>query len=154
MCASVRLALLLAAGLVGVPGTALAVLPPYVYLEARASAAVHLQVQVTRVRKVSRENACRMEGRALAVWKGPVKTGDAVRFVLPCRFASTPVMPGPTLWFDPSGLKPGQVLEGFFVSAEGGLRPAQDQVFRVRAASAQPRCGTGDYACRDESAAP
>jgi hypothetical protein len=150
----VRLALLLAAGLVALPGAALAVLPPYVYLEARASATVHLQVQVTRVRKVSRENACRIEGRALAVWKGPLKTGDALRFVLPCRFASTPVMPGPTLWFDPSDLKPGQVLEGFFESSEGGLRPAQDQVFRVRAASAQPLCGTGDYACRDESGAP
>jgi hypothetical protein len=154
MSGRLRLARLFAAGLLALPGAALAALPPYVYLEARASAAVHLQVQVTRVRKVSRENACRMEGRALAVWKGPVKTGDAVRFVLPCRFASTPVMPGPTLWFDSSGLKPGQVLEGFFVSAEGGLSPAQDQVFRVRAASAQPLCGTGDYACRDESAAP
>ena len=154
MSGRVRLALLLAAGLVALPGAALAVLPPYVYLEARASAAVHLQVQVTRVRKVSRENACRIEGRALAVWKGLVKTGDAVGFSLPCRFASTPVMPGPTLWFDPSGLKPGQVLEGFFESGEGGLRPARDQVFRVRAASTQPLCGTGDYACKDESAAP
>jgi hypothetical protein len=149
-----RLARLFAAGLLALPGAALSALPPYVYLEARASAGVHLQVQVTRVRKVSRENTCRIEGRALAVWRGSVKTGDAVRFSLPCRFASTPVMPGPTLWFDPSGLKPGLILEGFFDSVDGGLSPARDQVFQVRAASTQPRCGTGDYACKDESAAP
>jgi hypothetical protein len=147
-----RLALRLAAGLLALPGAAVAVLPPYVYLEARASAGVHLQVQITRVRKVSRESACRIEGRALAVWKGPVKTGDVVGFSLPCRFASTPVMPGPTLWFDPSGLKPGQVLEGFFEFAEGGLRPARDQVFGVSAATSQPLCGTADYACRDPGA--
>jgi len=144
---------LLAAGLV-FASPASAVLPPQAYLQARASASVHLQVQVSRVRTSPKDNTCRMEGRTLSVWRGPVKTGDAVRFTLPCRFASTPVMPGPTLWFDPSGLKPGQVLEGFFDSVEGGLSPARDQVFRVRAASAQPLCGTGDYACKDESAAP
>jgi hypothetical protein len=143
----------LVVGLVGA-WPASAVLPPQAYLQARASAGVHLQVQVSRVRTSPKDSTCRMEGRALAVWRGPVKTGAKVRFTLPCRFASTPVMPGPTLWFDPSGLKPGQVLEGFFESGEGGLRPARDQVFRVRAASAEPRCGTGDYACKDESAAP
>ena len=83
MSGSVRLALLVAAGLLALPGVALAVLPPQVYLEARASAGVHLQVQVSRVRTSPKDSACRMEGRALAVWRGPVKTGDAVRFTLP-----------------------------------------------------------------------
>lgn len=148
------LGIAVAAGLLALPGAALAVLPPYVYLEARASADTHLQVQVTRVRKASRDNACRIEGRALSVWKGSVKTGDKVLFSLPCRFGSTPVMPGPTLWFDPSVLKPGMVLEGFFESGDGNLRPARDQVFGVKAASAQPLCGTEDYGCRDPGAAP
>lgn len=149
-----RLALGIVAGLLALPGAALAVLPPYVYLEARASADVHLQVRVGRVVKSPRDNACRIEGRALSVWRGQVKAGDKVRFSLPCRFASTPVMPGPTLWFDPAGLKPGQVLEGFFEAGAGGLRPARDQVFRVQAASAEPRCGAVDYACREESPPP
>lgn len=143
----------LAAGL-AMAWPASAVLPPYVYLEARASADVHLQVQVSRVHKVTRENVCRVEGRALAVWRGSVKTGDKVSFNLPCRFASTPVMPGPTLWFDPSRLKSGLVLEGFFELAEGRLRPARDQVFGVSAATSQPLCETTDYACRDPGAAP
>jgi len=148
------LALAVAGGLLSAPGAALAVLPPYVYLEARASADVHLQVQVSRVHKVTRENVCRVEGKALAVWRGSVKTGDKVNFDLPCRFASTPVMPGPTLWFDPAGLKPGLVLEGFFDSSEGSLRPARDQVFGVSAATSQPLCEATDYACREPGAAP
>ena len=148
------LALAVAGGFLAAPGAALAVLPPYVYLDARASADVHLQVQVSRVHKVTRENVCRVEGRALAVWRGSVKTGDKVSFNLPCRFASTPVMPGPTLWFDPSRLKSGLVLEGFFELAEGRLRPARDQVFGVSAATSQPLCETTDYACRDPGADP
>jgi hypothetical protein len=53
----------LAAGL-AMAGPASAVLPPYVYLDARASADVHLQVQVSRVHKVTRENAASRAGRS------------------------------------------------------------------------------------------
>lgn len=62
-------------------------------------------------------------------------------------------MPGPTLWFDPGALKTGQVLEGFFNARDRGLSPARDQVFIFRTASARPRCGMEDYACREESPA-
>ena len=101
-----------------------------------------------------RDNACQIEGQALAVWRGSVKPGERVRFSLPCRFASTPVMPGPALWFDPGALKPGRVLEGFFNARHGSLSPARDQVFIFRTASPGPRCGMEDYACREESPAP
>lgn len=149
-----RLASLVVAGLLVFPGAAYAVLPPFAYLEARASAEVHLQVQVTRVRLAPRDSACRIEGRALSVWRGSVRAGKTIRFSLPCRFASTPVMPGPVLWFDPVALKPGQVLEGFFDTWEGSLRPARDQVFIFGTASDAPRCGTTDYPCREGSPAP
>lgn len=137
-----------------VPGAALAVLPPTAYLEARREAGLHMQVKVTRVRPAPAENACRIEGKALSVWKGGVRPGEKVKFSLSCRFASTPVMPGPTLWSDPSRLKPGLVLEGFFDTGDGGLRPARDQVFAFRTPSAQPRCSDQDYACREETRAP
>lgn len=149
-----RLASLVVAGLLVPPGAAHAVLPPFAYLEARASAEVHLQVRVTRVRLAPRDNACRIEGRALSVWRGSLKAGETIRFRLPCRFPSTPVMPGPVLWFDPGALRAGQVLEGFFDTGEAGLRPARDQVFIFGTASDTPRCGTTDYPCREESPAP
>lgn len=135
------------------PCAAAAVLPPTAYLEARREAGVHLQVRVTRVTPAPADNACRIEGKVLSVWRGDVRPGRKVKFSLPCRFASTPVMPGPTLWSDPANLRPGLVLEGFFDAGEGGLRPARDQVFTFRAASAEPRCNDQDYACRDETPA-
>ena len=129
-------------------GPARAVLPPQAYLEARREAALHVQMRVARVTPRPADEACRVEGRIVMVFRGQAHPGARIVIDAPCRFPGSVPMPGPVLWFQPGDLRKGQVLEGFLEGSADRPAIARSQLFVVSGESAEPRCGLEDYACR------
>lgn len=141
-------AALLGAGILSAAGPAAAVLPPQAYLDARGEAALHLQLKVRKVTPRPAEEACRVEGKVLKVFRGEARAGGRIVLDAPCRFPGAAPMPGPVLWFQPGDIRKGQVLEGFFNGPAEAPVIARSQLFVVSGESAEPHCGLKDYACR------
>lgn len=136
------------AGVLSAAGPAAAVLPPQAYLDARREAPLHLQMSVQKVKPRPADQACRVEGRVLRVFRGEARPGERIMVDAPCRFPDAAPMPGPVLWFQPGDIRKGQVLEGFFEGPAGRPAIARSQLFVVSGESAEPHCGLQDYACR------
>ena len=132
----------------GAAGLANAVLPPQAYLDARRGAALHLQLKVQRVTLRPADEACRVEGRIVKVFRGDAHSGTRIAIDAPCRFPGVAPMPGPVLWFQPGDLRKGQVLEGFLNGSADRPSIARSQLFVVSGESSGPRCGLDEYACR------
>jgi hypothetical protein len=120
--ASIALALLLAVALVALVAAAEAVLPPWIYKEARDKAMFHVQVRVLRVTPPRpTPGTCEVAGTVVRIFRdraGGVHVGDRIDFGVSCVRAGDPTAPGATLWTDVTRLRRARFLE-VFLNREG-----------------------------------
>lgn len=123
-------------------------LPPYVFEEARANAAEHVQLEVVRIGQVSAQGGgrrgvqgvCPVEGRVARVFRGRLKVGDTVTLSVSCASRDAEIPAGGTLWTDLDQLKSARAMEAFLDRAGVGYEVVRDQIYIVPALRSTPYC--------------
>lgn len=123
-------------------------LPPYVFEEARANAAEHVQLEVIRIGQVrSRgeghrgvQGECPVEGRVARVFRGRLKVGDTVTLAVACASRDADIPAGGTIWTDLDRLRTARAMEAFLDRAGDGYEVVRDQIYVVPALRAAPYC--------------
>ncbi|MBC6981315.1 hypothetical protein [Caulobacter sp. 17J80-11] len=125
--------------------SAQASLAPEYYLKARATAPLHLQVQLTSVE--IGKGTCTLTGRTVQSFREP--TAEQVSFTVDCLTPDVTPMPGPDVWFRPERFVKGAVIEGFFqpLAGDGRIAAAMGQMSVVPAARERPWCAVDDFTC-------
>jgi len=120
----------LALALVAVTAGAASAAPtPQAYIEARQSAAHHVQIVVIGVeRPDGGMGECSVTGTVVRVFKGPLNRGDAVRFAVACHDWGQ-AWPSERLWTDTAALAGAGHVEAFL----NGPAPAETAALRPRA---------------------
>jgi hypothetical protein len=127
-------------------------LPPYVFEEARATAAAHVQLEVVRVGPVRRhdggargiQGVCPVEGRVARVFRGRLKVGDVVSLGVSCATRDADIPAGGTIWTDLDTLQSARALEAYLAPAAGGYEVVRDQIYVVPALRGAPYCTVRD----------
>lgn len=134
----------LAAGLLAASGAQAALAPEY-YLRARATAPLHLQVQLDKVE--IGEGTCTLTGRTVQSFREAAS--EQVIFTVDCLTPDVTPMPGPDVWFRPERFAPGAVIEGFFqpLAGEGRIGAAMGQMSVVPGERERPWCAVDDFSC-------
>ena len=94
-------------------------MPPYVYAEARESAAYHVQVKVLRV-----DRSCSVTGEVVRVFRAQgtmVRLGQRVHFKVACLRPGAPEPPpGPVLWMEEDELRKAAFMEVYLNPTDAG----------------------------------
>ncbi len=143
----IRAFFLLAAGLVPAAiCTASAALAPDYYIEARRSAAHHVQVEITGVEAPSGQlGSCPVTGKIVNVFRGPMLPGDPIAFDVSCH-VSGEIPDSAVLWTEYETLNSASHLE-VFLSADTPPRVVLDQVAIIAMPRATPYCDDQSLSC-------
>lgn len=105
-----------------------ALMPPETYRKARAEAAYHVQIAVTKVDAPRHgPGDCYVEGQVLEIFKdasGKLAKDAVVGFPVACRRAGDRVPIGGTLWLDTDALEKADYIEVYLNAAGEGYVPA------------------------------
>lgn len=143
---------LLALAVLGLPGRGSAVLPPDVYIEARASADHHVQVAVQQVRPPeTTPGLCRLKARVVTVFRSRdrhLEVGTPVAFALDCLTDGDTPPTGGTLWALVQSIQDARFIEVYLDGEAGALQVARWQYGIIDGPSAAPQCPEGTLNCR------
>jgi len=110
------------------PSAAFAVMPPWVYEQARETAMQHLQVRVLRVGgPPETPGECRVTGEVVGIFRdrsAVLTLGAALDFTVSCSKRGDKVPLGGTLWTDYDELAAAEYLEVFLNNDERGYHVA------------------------------
>jgi hypothetical protein len=111
------------------PSWALALMPPWVYQQARDTAMYHVQVKVLRVEGPQQTpGECSLTGEVVRIFRdttGKLTQGSTLVFTVSCRKASDAHVPiGGTLWTDYASLMKAVYIEVFLNSDDNGYKVA------------------------------
>jgi hypothetical protein len=99
-----------------------AVMPPWVYKDARDKAMFHVQVRVLQVTPPRpTPGTCEVVAEVVRIFRnraGGLNVGDRIGFGISCLRAGDPIVPGGTLWTDARRLGQARFLE-VFLNREG-----------------------------------
>ena len=99
-----------------------AVMPPWVYQQAREQATYHVQVKVTRGDSPAKTpGECETTGEVVRIFRdrsGELRLGTTVGFSVSCMRPGDPMVVGGTLWTDHDRLKQAKYLEVFLNRVE------------------------------------
>lgn len=123
-------------------------LPPYVFEEARAQAAEHVQVSVTTVGAVRPEGGgtrgvagqCAIGGVVAQSFKGRLRIGEPVSFDVACASRDADIPAGGTVWTDLDALRAARTVEVYLNRSGHALTIARDQIYIVPALRRTPYC--------------
>jgi hypothetical protein len=123
-------------------------LPPYVFEEARAQAAEHVQLEVLRIGQVDArgsggrgvQGVCPVEGRVARVFRGRLRIGDVVTLGVACASRDAELPVGGTQWTDFAALRAARALEAYLAPAGVGYEVVRDQIYIVPALRSAPYC--------------
>lgn len=123
-------------------------LPPYVFEQARAQAAEHVQINVTQVGAVRPlggstrgiAGQCPVSGIVVQSFRGRLRIGETVSFEVACASRDADLPVGGTVWTDLDALRAARVVEAYFNRVNGAVEVARDQVYIVPAARRTPWC--------------
>jgi hypothetical protein len=105
-----------------------AVMPPYVYQQAREQATYHVQVQVTRVVPPAKTpGECETTGEVVRIFRdtsGELRTGASMSFSVSCKRRGDATVVGGTLWTDHDALMRAKYLEVFLNRVDGRYQVA------------------------------
>lgn len=127
-------------------------LPPYVFEQARANAAEHVQIEVVRVGQVRLwgeaghgvQGVCPVEGRVARVFRGRLKVGETVTVDVSCAARDAEIPAGGTVWTDLERLQAARAMEAFLDHAGAGYEVVRDQIYIVPALRSTPYCTVRD----------
>jgi hypothetical protein len=124
------------------PTVAWAVMPPWVYQEARDKAMFHVQVKVLNVTGPARTpGECLVTGEVVRIFRNTPDTlrqGAALDFTVSCSKPGDPMIVGGTLWKDYDSLLKAKYLEVFLNSTEHGYEVALWQSRIITGPTEQP----------------
>lgn len=124
------------------PARISAVMPPWVYEEARDKAMFHVQVKILKVTAPAQTpGECAVEGEVVQIFRdtpGTLKQGTVLTFTVSCSKPGDPVIVGGTLWTNLDSLMQAKYLEAFLNGSEHGYGVALWQSFIIAAPTAQP----------------
>ncbi|HKA55716.1 MAG TPA: hypothetical protein VKJ47_18845 [Candidatus Binatia bacterium] len=124
------------------PSAAAAVMPPWVYQEARDKAMFHVQVKVLKVAGPAQTpGPCAVTGEVVRIFRdqpGTLKPGAVLDFAVDCSKPGDPVVMGGTLWTNYESLLKARYLEVFLNSTERGYEVASWQSRIIEAPTEQP----------------
>lgn len=110
------------------PYLVLAVMPPWVYENARKTALHHVQAKVFSVRSPSKTpGECQVIAAVVRIFRdktGRLARGTKLEFTVSCARVGDPKLVGGTLWTDYDSLTKAKYLEVFLNSDETGYRVA------------------------------
>ena len=138
------------------PATALALMPPQAYTEARQTANHHVQIEViaSEVPQIT-PGRCSVFGRVITVFRSQdavLHTGSLISFAVDClRAQDEPTMPGPILWGDADELGRAKFIEAYLDGNEPpSMKVARWQYAIIPAPSVEPVCPpeASGFSCR------
>jgi hypothetical protein len=119
-----------------------ALMPPWVYQQARDTAMFHIQVKVVHVTGPTRTpGECSVTGEVVQIFRstpGTLQQGATLNFTVSCSKHGEPVIIGGTMWTDYDSLMQAKYLEVFLNSAEHGYEVALWQSSIIEAPTEQP----------------
>jgi hypothetical protein len=99
-----------------------AVMPPWVYQQAREQATYHVQVKVTRVDSPAKTpGECQTTGEVVRIFRdrsGELRLRTTLGFSVSCMRPGDPMVVGGTLWTDHDRLKQAKYLDAFLNRVE------------------------------------
>jgi hypothetical protein len=129
----------------GIPAAVEAVMPPWVYEQARDQATYHLQIKVTRVTSSARTpGECETSGEVVRIFRdrsGGLRLGTPLAFAVSCSRRGDTPMPGGTLWTDHDALMRAKYLEAFLNRTDGRYQVALWQSRIIEAPTERPVIG-------------
>lgn len=124
-------------------GAAQAMMPPWVYEEARAEAPYHLQVAIEGVKVPAKTPGnCEVGGKVVRIFRdsaGKLSEDEHITFPIACIRSDAEVFPGPTIWTDVKDLVDASFIEVYLVDGEDGLDTAKWQSLIIKAPSPEPQ---------------
>ncbi len=109
-------------------GAALALMPPEVYRKARAEAAYHVQIAITKVDAPRQgPGGCLVEGQVVKIFKDAddaLKMDQIVGFPVACHRRGESVPIGGTIWLDTDQLEKAEYIEVYLNRDADGFTPA------------------------------
>jgi hypothetical protein len=120
-----------------------ALMPPWVYRDARANAPYHVQIAVSRVMEPAQTpGACAVAGDVVEAFRdatGKLPKGTPVSFPVSCMRPGDKVPIGGTMWTTVENLKQARFVEVYLVAAGQGYTSALDQMRIIAAPSESPQ---------------
>jgi hypothetical protein len=124
-----------------------AVMPPYVYQQAREQATYHVQLAVTRVTPPAKTpGECSVAGEVVRIFRdksGELRPGTPLAFTVSCKRRGDATVVGGTLWTDRDALLRAKYLEAFLNRVEGRYEVALWQSRIIEAPTDTPVVPTG-----------
>jgi hypothetical protein len=119
-----------------------ALMPPWVYQQARDGAMFHVQVKIVKVTGPARTpGECAVTGEVVRIFRntpGTLRPGATLDFTVSCSKHGDPVIIGGTSWTDYDSLMQAKYLEVFLNSTERGYEVALWQSRIIEAPTEQP----------------
>jgi hypothetical protein len=125
-----------------------AMMPPWVYQEARDTAMFHVQVNIAGVKEPERTPGdCTVTGEVVRIFRdkpGTLRQGERLDFTVSCTKPGDPVVIGGAIWTDYERLWKAKYLEVFLNRADQGYEVALWQSRIIGAPTAQPTFPASD----------
>jgi hypothetical protein len=122
-----------------------AVMPPYVYKQARDEATYHVQVRVTRVvPPAATPGDCETAGEVVRIFRdktGELRPGTPLTFAVSCKRPGDATVVGGTLWTDHDTLVRAKYVEAFLNRVAGRYQVALWQSRIIDAPTDKPAIG-------------
>jgi hypothetical protein len=119
-----------------------ALMPPWVYQQARDAAMFHAQVKIVKVTGPAQTpGECSVTGEVVRIFRntpGTLRQGATLDFTVSCSKHGDPVIIGGTIWTDYDSLMQAKYLEVFLNSTERGYEVALWQSRIIEAPTEQP----------------
>ena len=146
------LAVLVSLGFGGIADRSAAVMPPDVYIDARAAADHHVQVALHEVRRPAvTPGLCGIEASVITVFRShdqQLAQGTPVAFTVDCLGEADEPIPGGTLWGRVGDLQQARYIEVYLDGPPGALEVARWQYGIIEGPTDAPQCPEHTLACR------
>lgn len=124
-------------------GIAQAMMPPWVYEEARAEAPYHVQIAIEAVKAPAKTPGnCEVSGKVVRIFRdtaGTLSDDQHVTFPIACIRSDSEVYPGPAIWTSIKDLVDASYIEVYLVDGDNGLEPAKWQSRIIEEPSSEPK---------------
>ena len=124
-------------------GLAHAVMPPWVYQEARAQAPYHIQVAIDDVTVPAKTPGdCQVSGKVVEIFRdtsGKLSNDQSIVFPVACIDSDDRAFPGGTIWTNVDKLKNAHFIEVYLVDTDNGFDTAKWQSRIIDKPSPEPQ---------------
>ena len=124
------------------PSGVAAMMPPWVYQEARDKAMFHLQAKIIWVQEPAHTpGECSVTGKVMRIFRdkpGTLQQGARLDFTVSCTKPGDPMIVGGTIWTDYNKLVKARYLEVFLNRTDQGYEVALWQSQIIEEPTAQP----------------